>query len=127
MAEMALVICEEDLGIEVSYLAGGVEVALRGELDLATASALHEYLCDLVTQGWTDIALDIAELRFIDATGLSLITMTQKRVTQMGGSLVVRHPTPSALTLFGATGLTEILMGAECSRTRGVGLLLQHI
>jgi anti-anti-sigma regulatory factor len=58
--------------------------------------------------------------------GLSLLIMTQKRVEQMGGSLVVRHPTPSALKLFGTTGLTEILMGAGCSRTRGVGLLLQH-
>jgi len=125
MAEVASVIFEEDLGIEVSCLADGVEVALRGELDLATASALHEHLSDLAAQGWIDIVLDIAELRYIDAVGLSLLIMTQKRVKQMGGSLVVRHPTRSALKLFGATGLTENLMGVGCSRTQAVGAL-QH-
>jgi anti-anti-sigma factor len=82
-------------------------VALRGELDIATAPALRDRLSEVVTQGW----IDIAELRYIDWPGLSLLIMTQKRVEEMGGSLVVRHPTKAALTLFDTTGLTARLIG----------------
>jgi anti-anti-sigma factor len=103
--------CSEELGIEVLCSDGGVEVALRGELDIATAPVLREHLLELVDQGWTDIALDIAELRYIDSTGLSVLIMTLKRVEQMGGSFVVRHPSTSALKLFDITGLTAIFMG----------------
>jgi hypothetical protein len=50
-----------DLGIEVIY-SDDAEVALRGELDIAAAPALREQLSEVVTQGWIDIAIDIAEV-----------------------------------------------------------------
>jgi anti-anti-sigma factor len=95
-----------DLGIEVFYLDRGVNVELRGELDSATAPALREHLSEVVTHGWIDIAIDIAELRYIDWPGLSVLIVIQKRVEEMNGSLVVRHPTKAALKLFDSTGLT---------------------
>ena len=82
-----------DLGIEVILLDSGISVALEGELDLATAPALREQLSELVAMGWFDITLDLAELQYIDSTGLSLLIRTQKRVEQTGGSLIVVHPT----------------------------------
>ena len=99
-----------DLEIEVIPLDSGINVALEGELDIATAPVLHEELSELVTLGCIDLTLDLAELRFIDWPGLSVLTMTQKRVEQMGGSLVVVHPTRAALKLFNATGLKSKLM-----------------
>jgi anti-anti-sigma factor len=51
-------------------------------------------------------------LQFIDSTGLSLFIMTQKRVEQIGGSLVVLHPTKAAQILLDTTGLTARLMGS---------------
>jgi anti-sigma B factor antagonist len=101
-----------DLGIEVLYLHRGVQLALRGELDVATAPVLRERLSDLVTQGWIDISLDLAALQFIDSTGLSLFIMTQKRVEQIGGSLVVLDPTKAAQILLDTTVLTARLMGS---------------
>jgi len=67
---MALDICNEALGIEVLHSDGGVEVTLRGELDIATAPVLREHLAEFLDQGWTDITLDIAELRYIESAGL---------------------------------------------------------
>ena len=98
-----------DLGIEVIF-SDGAEVALRGELDIAAAPALREQLSEVVTQGWIDIAIDIAELRYIDWPGLSVLVMAQKAVEERGGSLVVRHPTKAALKLFDTTGLTARLI-----------------
>ena len=74
------------LGIEVLFLDCGVDVELRGELDIATAPALREHLSEVVTHGWIDIAIDIAELRYIDWPGLSVLVMTQKRVEEMNGA-----------------------------------------
>ncbi len=110
---MAFGVSDDEFGVEITYLAdGAAEVALRGELDLATAPILQEHLSELVvSQGWIDITLDIAELRFLDSIGLSVLIMTQKRVEEMGGSLVVRYPTKAALALFKTTGLTARLMG----------------
>jgi anti-sigma B factor antagonist len=100
-----------DLGIEVIY-SDGAEVALRGELDIAAAPALREQLSEVVTQGWIDIAIDIAELRYIDWPGLSVLIMTQKAVEERGGSLVVRHPTKAAIKLFDTAGLTARLISS---------------
>jgi anti-anti-sigma factor len=99
----------EAFGIEVLY-SDSAEVALRGELDIATAPALRDHLSEVVTHGWIDIAIDIAELRYIDWPGVSVLIMTQKRVEEMGGSLVVRHPTKAAQKLFDTTGLTARLI-----------------
>ena len=109
---MALDICDDEFGIDITYLDDRADVALRGELDVATAPIPHEYLAVLVSQRWIDITLDIAELRYLDSAGLSVLIMTQKRVEQMGGSLVVRHPTRAARRLFDTTGLTAKLMGS---------------
>ena len=103
--------CIEDLEIEVLYFDRDVEVILRGELDLATAPAFREHLSELVSQGWIDITLDIVELRFMDSIGLSVLIMAQKRVEEMGGSLVVHYPTKAARKLFDTTGITAMLMG----------------
>jgi anti-anti-sigma regulatory factor len=51
-------------------------------------------------------------LQFIDSTGLSLFIMTQKRVEQIGGSLVVLDPTKAAQILLDTTVLTARLMGS---------------
>ena len=67
-----------DLEIEVIPLDSGINVALEGELDIATAPVLHEELSELVTLGCIDLTLDLAELRFIDWPGLSVLTMTRK-------------------------------------------------
>jgi anti-anti-sigma regulatory factor len=40
--------------------------------------------------------IDIADLRYIDWPGLSVLITTQKAVGKRGGSLVVRHPTKAA-------------------------------
>jgi anti-anti-sigma factor len=100
-----------DLGIEVILLDSGINVALEGELDLATAPPLREQLSELVAMGWIDITVDLAELQYIDSTGLSLLIRTQKRVEQTGGSLIVVHPTRATRRLLDTAGLTAKLMG----------------
>jgi anti-anti-sigma factor len=49
--------------------------------------------------------IDLANLEFIDSSGISAIVATLEQVKSRGGSLVVRNPNPMARTIFEITGL----------------------
>jgi anti-sigma B factor antagonist len=83
-------------------------VSLEGELDLAAAPQLRECLVGLAERGATDIVLDVAQLEFIDSTGLSVLVMALNRTRAAGGSTVLRQPSPSILRLLEITGLLAI-------------------
>ena len=99
---------QEQLGIEIVYLEeGAVDVALKGELDLATAPALREYLSWLTSQGWIVITSTLPSCDTSIRLASPCFIRTQRRVELVGGSLVVGHPTRSALRLFDIIGITR--------------------
>jgi len=85
-----------------------VVVRLIGELDLATAPRLSEELGDLVAGGILHVTLDLAELVFIDSTGLSILVSGLERLRNMGGNLALRSLNASTMKVFEITGLTGI-------------------
>jgi anti-sigma B factor antagonist len=50
-----------------------VIVAVRGEVDLATADEVQRVLDELRSEGWRDVVVDLREVEFLDSTGLSLL------------------------------------------------------
>ena len=55
-------------------------VAVRGELDLSTASDLERPLEDAVSSGDASILIDLSECEFIDSTGIALIVRAWQRL-----------------------------------------------
>ncbi len=100
-------ILDFELGLE--QVDGYAVVSLKGELDLATAPQLKTALTDLVSDGQQQICLDMAELQFIDSTGLNVIVGAVKEVEAAGGRLVLRSPTPATYKVFQITGLAAVL------------------
>jgi anti-sigma B factor antagonist len=95
-------------------------VSLEGELDLASAPELRECLATLAEGGATDIVLDVGGLAFIDSTGLSVLVMAANRTRSVGGSTVLRHPSPSVMRLLEITGLLAVFeVDAEPALSRG--------
>jgi anti-anti-sigma factor len=84
-------------------------VMLDGELDASTVHLLYEQLAALAREGTMHVALNLAELDFIDSTGLSVIVAEHKRVEAMGGELIVFSPRPNVRRLLELTGLDEYL------------------
>jgi anti-sigma B factor antagonist len=97
-----------DLEVVVSSADKAHEVRLLGELDLATAGLLRDELARLAADGATQVTLDLAELVFIDSTGLSVLISALKRLRDQGGDMALRSPTPGTRKVLEITGLTEV-------------------
>src|SRR5947209_15225907 len=84
-------------------------VTVRGELDVYTAPQLRGRLHDLLDDGVTSITLDLADLGFIDSSGLGVIVGTLKRLRERDGNLVLRSPSRATSKVLDITGLAQIL------------------
>ncbi len=84
------------------------EFRLLGELDLSTAPQLRDELVRASTEGAQMVTVDLADLAFIDSTGLSVLITGLKRLRQQGGDMALRSPTPSIRRVLEITGLTQI-------------------
>ncbi len=107
----------DDLGFGVAERSEGegrVVVRLAGELDAATAPRLHDVLIDLIDGGTTAVLdVDLAELDFIDSTGLGTIVRARQRIRAHGGDLRLCHPRPSVAKVLEISGLAEALPSAD--------------
>jgi anti-sigma B factor antagonist len=85
-----------------------VTVALGGELDLAAAPELEANLAVLVREGAVHVVLDLANLTFMDASGLSAMMATLPLLEQLSGSLTARNAPPHVFRVFEITGLVDL-------------------
>jgi anti-anti-sigma factor len=87
-----------------------VAVAVRGELDLSHASELKELLLSEVSAG-TSVLLDLADVEFIDSTGLAAIVTALNRANALGCELELDPELqPQARRLMELTGVLPHLV-----------------
>jgi anti-sigma B factor antagonist len=93
--------------VSVSEASDSVVVAVSGELDVASAPALRQELYRVIDQHANKVVVDLAEMEFIDSTGLGVLVGALKRVKEQGGALELRALSPSARRVFDITGLSK--------------------
>ena len=86
-----------------------VSLVLSGELDLGSAPKLRNCLAELANAGVINLVLDLANLTFLDSTGISLFVTNFKRSSACGGLFVIRNAPPQAMRVLELTGLVELL------------------
>ncbi len=103
---MALAIARHDL-LDTEIRVTGVHalVMLAGELDVSTVGRVYEELAGLARDGVCHVALNLAEVSFMDSTGLALLVSEHKRSEAMGGELILFSPSRLVRRLFEVTGL----------------------
>ncbi|GAB6933543.1 anti-sigma F factor antagonist [Calditerricola satsumensis] len=85
-------------------------IRLAGELDHHTADALREQVDAIMNrEKIRSIVLSLADLTFMDSSGLGVILGRYKRVAQLGGEMVVCSIHPTIYRLFELSGLFKIL------------------
>jgi anti-sigma B factor antagonist len=97
------------LTIERRDEANGVLLTIRGEIDIASAPALERELRDAESASPGRIVLNLADLEFLDSTGVGALIQAQARSASSGHRLVVTHVPPTVQRLFELTGLNARL------------------
>ena len=100
-----------DFAVEVCSRNDGIAlVQVKGEVDSYTAPVLEQRLTELVDGGVCEIVVDVAELTFMDTTGLAALARTIKRLRSGQGHLRLRSPRPSVQKTLEITGLDKVLL-----------------
>jgi anti-sigma B factor antagonist len=93
---------------EVSDLHGDRTLIVHGELDIATAPELVDLLARLRHHGHA-VTLDLAEVTFMDSTGLTLLMDAQTQSQQNGWAFAVRRPSQAVRRVFELAGVERLL------------------
>ena len=81
---------------------------MHGELDIATAPELVEMLHRLRRQRHA-VQVDLAEVTFMDSTGLTTLMDAQVQAERNGWSFSVRRPSAAVRRVFDLAGVGRLL------------------
>jgi anti-sigma B factor antagonist len=98
----------DDLSIDLRATDGQAVVRLEGELDVYTAPRLRERLAEIISDGHCHIVIDLADLEFIDSTGIGVLVGALKRAQQHGGEIALRSPRRGTGKALEITGLNTV-------------------
>ncbi len=96
---------QDALELHVARAGTGAEITVHGEVDVHSCGDLEKALTDLADDGVVTVTLDLANVSFIDSSGLRALVVGHKALQDRGGGLVVANPSPSTARLLEVTGL----------------------
>ena len=103
------------IAVDVQHDGGTVLVTIEGELEFGTVASLRTTLSDLAQADDGPIVVDLAGLRFIDSTGLSLLVQAKQRFTAQGRGFRLRSPSGRVHRVIEISGLSELFELDETS------------
>ena len=88
---------------------GGWDVLdVGGEVDLSTAPVLRSRIEGIVDDGGRRLVVDLADVSFMDSSGLSVLVVGFKGMREAGGQMAVVCPNASIAKIFSITGLDRV-------------------
>jgi anti-sigma B factor antagonist/stage II sporulation protein AA (anti-sigma F factor antagonist) len=100
--------------VEVRSDEDATVLAISGELDLASSPSLESELERVfATESVQLVILDLAELEFMDSTGLSVLVRAHQRAGETGRRFGVVKGQPQVQRLLSLTGVSERLTVAD--------------
>ncbi|MFS8512904.1 MAG: anti-sigma F factor antagonist [Planifilum fulgidum] len=98
------------LSVEVTDSRNVLVVRLAGELDHHTAAKVRNEIDEKLTTGlYTNLVFNLSGLTFMDSSGLGVLLGRYKRVSQLGGNMILCAVNPSIYRLMELSGLFKIL------------------
>ena len=82
---------------------GGVEpvvVRVSGSFDFSAAAAAEKVMSPLVASNPKVLVLDLAELRLLDSTGISILLNSRRQIEGKGGTVFVTNMQPQIRKVF---------------------------
>lgn len=94
-------------------------LAVSGEVDLYTAPQLKEAIDGALSAETPHLVFDLADLGFIDSTGLGVLVGALKGAEAMGGDVTLRNPSASTRKVLEIGGLAELFTIEEAPGATG--------
>jgi stage II sporulation protein AA (anti-sigma F factor antagonist) len=98
------------LSVEVTDARHVLVVRLTGELDHHTAEKVRNRIDEKLMSGsYVNLVFNLSGLTFMDSSGLGVLLGRYKRVSQLGGHMILCCVNPSISRLMELSGLFKIL------------------
>lgn len=97
------------LTINREAVTDGWTLWLSGELDLASAGVLDTTIAELCADSASQILLEMADLAFMDSTGVRSLLVGHELCSVKGCELLIGSVSPQVARLFEVSGLAEKL------------------
>ncbi len=97
-----------DLAITSTAQGARTVVHVGGEIDVYTAPALRRHLDEQIQRGCRDLVVDLAEVTFLDSTGLGVLVGRLKLIRSQGGIMRIVATQERVLKVFTITGLDRV-------------------
>ena len=101
----------------ITASAGTATVTLEGELDLANCESLGEVLREVTNRKPDHVIVDLAQVSFLDSSGIRCLIGAVQDAARSGTGLVVRQPQAAVRRVMEVCGVDELLLGAPGSDT----------
>ena len=88
---------------------GSVQVLLKGQLTWTHVKQFHVDIGQLFSKGYTVLEIDLAELTYLDSTGLGAFLAVHKKIQEAGGRLTITNPRRLIRHLFVSAHLDTVL------------------
>jgi anti-anti-sigma factor len=98
-----------DFSVAASFVDGQVILALEGEVDVLSAPEFGAFFETMIDRGHRSVVLDLARLRFMDASGLAVIARGAGRLEVTGGTLTIRTPIAMIGRMLDITGFARLV------------------
>ena len=87
-----------------------IVITPSGEIDLASAPALREQITTaLASSSSTVLVVDLADVTFMDSSGLTCLAFAHQQMHQRDGRVEVRNVTSSVRKLITVVGMDQVV------------------
>ena len=92
-------------------------VGLDGEIDLAVVPGVREKLDEALAAGCTTLVLDLTAVTYADSTALGLLVWTDRRLSPVGGKVILAGANPDVSRILELSGLVDVAPTITARRT----------
>jgi anti-anti-sigma factor len=89
---------------------GHAVIAVRGDLDLATADRVVGYVSDVINRHDGPVSADLGGVAFCDACGLGALVRIAAHADRAGRRLVMIRPSRALVKIMRITGVDHLLL-----------------
>lgn len=101
---------DSPFGVRVLHQQSHTVILVAGEVDLATAPRLRSYFHDVIADADGAILLDLAEVTFLDSTGLCEILTAYAELDEQDRELRVVKASMQVRRVFEVCGITDLVV-----------------